>query len=136
MMKGSFALAALLVLGTANFAAAQQPADAEHQGVVEQAEQVVAQSGLEAALDSVVSVTGPQLQGTLEQLMFSLNLIALRVASDPELRNSVKETGEGLAALAQNVVKEQSTTIAEVLRAAAERIEDVTKETEPDSEPK
>jgi hypothetical protein len=136
MMKGSFALAALLVLGTANFAAAQQPADAEHQGVVEQAEQVVAQSGLEAALDSVVSVTGPQLQRTLEQLMFSLNLIALRVASDRELRNSVKETGEGLAALAQNVVKEQSTTIAEVLRAAAERIEDVTKETEPDSEPK
>lgn len=121
-MKGMIVLAALLVLVAARPAEAQQPTATSADAVRVLEEEILGPKGLVTALDSIGTAAAPELERALGQLAAALSGIALKIASDPELRGSAVRAAQGLVGVAQVVVAEQSAVLQEVLRTAAEEI--------------
>jgi hypothetical protein len=118
-------LALLLVCVAAGPAHAQQLPDARPEGVERQIEDIVQRSGILAALETLVTASSPELERTMEQVAGTLELLASRIAGDPELRASAARASRGLADVAEDVVVEQAVVLREALRTAADRIEDL-----------
>jgi hypothetical protein len=102
--------------------AAQQP---QPQRSAQKIEDVVKQSGVVEALESLTAAAQPELERTFEQLAGSLNLLVTRIANDPELRASALRAASGMANVAEAVVVEQSNLLRDALRAAAEALDAV-----------
>lgn len=107
---------------TATAAAAQEPADTVPGPVLSEAREIVRESGLETAVDSMAKASLPELENALERLTGTLDILARRIANDPELRASALRTAGGLIVLTERVVAEQSEVLLEVLRTAAKDI--------------
>lgn len=121
-MKRSAKLAVLLTLLWAASAAAQEPVDTVPESTRERVQDIVDRSGIEAAVESIAVEAAPELEDALEKLTSTLNVLADRIANDPELRASALRTAEGMVGVAQVVVAEQSEVLLALLRAAAEGI--------------
>lgn len=104
-------------------AAAQQAGEDGLGGIAERAQEAVERSGIEPALESIASASLPELQDALDQLATTLTVLAARIASDPELRESALRAAGGLVGVAQVAIEEQSDAIQEALRKLAERLE-------------
>ncbi|MGH7652302.1 MAG: hypothetical protein ACREMS_10745 [Gemmatimonadaceae bacterium] len=74
------------------------------------------------AVDSVELRVSPELQQSLEDLAASVQALAARIASDPQLRASAIRVASGLVSTAQQVVTEQSGAIEGALKTAADKI--------------
>ena len=72
--------------------------------------------------DSVSFKASPELQKSLDELAASVQALALRVASDPQLRAAVMQVASGFVASAQQVVNEQSVVLQDALKTAAQKI--------------
>jgi hypothetical protein len=72
--------------------------------------------------DSVKFKPSPELQKSLDELTEAVQALALRIASDPELKAAAIQVASGLVTTAHQVVTEQSVVIQEALKTAAERI--------------
>lgn len=126
-------LAASLLLVSAHSAGAQQPAEQPAGGAMAEIEEVIARSGVRAAVDSLAIAAAPELERTMEQLAATVNALTTRIANDPELRGSAIRAAHGLVQVAELVVAEQSNTLQEALRAAAERIANLPLPNDPDA---
>jgi hypothetical protein len=115
-------LTVLLVLFSTHSAVAQQPAGAAGEGMRAEIEGIVERSGIRAAVDSIAVASAPEIERTLEELTGTLNVLASRIANDPELRVAAVRAAQSLVGVAQVVVVEQSSILQEALRAAADRI--------------
>ena len=73
-------------------------------------------------IDSVKLKPSPELQKSLDELTEAVQALALRIASDPELKAAAMQVASGLVTTAHQVVTEQSVVIQEALKTAAERI--------------
>jgi hypothetical protein len=73
-------------------------------------------------VDSVKLKPSPELQKSLDELTEAVQALALRIASDPELKAAAIQVASGLVTTAHQVVTEQSVVIQEALKTAAERI--------------
>jgi hypothetical protein len=74
------------------------------------------------AIDSVSFKPSPELKKSLDDLAAAIQALALKVASDPEIRAAAKQVAFGFVTTAQQVVAEQSVAIEGALKTAAERI--------------
>jgi hypothetical protein len=74
------------------------------------------------AEDSVKFKPSPELQKSLDDLAASVQALAHRIASDPQIRSDAMRVASGLVTTAQRVVTEQSATLHEALKTAADRI--------------
>ena len=74
--------------------------------------------------DSLNLKPSPELQKSLDQLAAAVQALALRIASDPELKAAAMQVATGLVTTAHQVVTEQSGVIQEALKTAADRIAD------------
>jgi hypothetical protein len=74
------------------------------------------------AEDSVKFKPSPELQKSLDDLAASVQALAHRIASDPQIRTDAMRVASGLVTTAQRVVTEQSATLQEALKTAADRI--------------
>jgi hypothetical protein len=74
------------------------------------------------AADSVKLKPSPELQKSLDELAAAVQALALRIASDPELKAAAMQVASGFVNTAQQVVTEQSVVLQEALKTAAERI--------------
>ncbi len=72
--------------------------------------------------DTVDFKPSPELQKALEDLAAAVQSLALRIASDPEIKAAAMNVASGAVTTAQQVVSEQSVHIQEALKTAAERI--------------
>ena len=72
--------------------------------------------------DSVKFKPSPELQKSLDDLAASLQALAHRIASDPQIRSDAMRVASGLVSTAQHVVTEQSVTLQDALKTAADRI--------------
>jgi hypothetical protein len=72
--------------------------------------------------DSVKLKPSPELQKSLDELAAAVQALALRIASDPELKAAAMQVASGFVNTAQQVVTEQSGVIQEALKTAADRI--------------
>jgi hypothetical protein len=72
--------------------------------------------------DSVKLKPSPELQKSLDELAAAVQALALRIASDPELKAAAMQVASGFVHTAQQVVSEQSGVIQEALKTAADRI--------------
>lgn len=72
--------------------------------------------------DSLKIKPSPELQKSLDDLAAAVQALALRIASDPELRAAAIQAASSFVATAQQAVAEQSVALQEGLKAAAERI--------------
>ena len=72
--------------------------------------------------DSVSFKASPELEKSLDELAASIQMVALRIANDPELRAAAMQVASGFVASAQQVVNEQSDVLQEALKTAAEKI--------------
>ena len=72
--------------------------------------------------DSLKIKPSPELQKSLDELTEAVQALALRIASDPELKAAAMQVASGLVTTAHQVVTEQSVVIQEALKTAAERI--------------
>lgn len=72
--------------------------------------------------DSVKLKPSPELQKSLDELAAAVQALALRIASDPELKAAAMQVASGFVNTAQQVVSEQSGVIQEALKTAADRI--------------
>lgn len=72
--------------------------------------------------DSVKFKPSPELQKSLDDLAASLQALAHRVASDPQIRSDAMRVASGLVSTAQHVVTEQSVVLQDALKTAADRI--------------
>jgi len=104
------ALLVCLVLGLAAASAArsQQPANVPDK--------------VKASADTVEFKPSPELQKSLEDLAAAVQALALRIASDPEVKAAAMHVASGAVNTAQQVIAEQSVHIQEALKTAAERI--------------
>jgi DNA-directed RNA polymerase subunit L len=107
------ALLFVLVMGLAAASAArsQQPGNRS-----------VAKPNAKAATDTVDFKPSPELQKSLEDLAAALQTLAMRIASDPQVKTAAMQVASGAVTTAQQVIAEQSVHIQEALKAAAERI--------------
>lgn len=109
-------IALLLVLfaglGATSAARSQQPTDK------------APASGKHAAhrADSLKIKPSPELQKSLDDLAAAVQALALRIASDPELKAAAMKVASGFVNTAQQVVTEQSVVLQDALKAAADRI--------------
>ncbi len=112
MMK-RIALLFVLVAGVATTSAArsQQPTA-----------KAPAPSRQTAVADSVKLKPSPELQKSLDELAAAVQALALRIASDPELKAAAMQVASGFVNTAQQVVTEQSVVLQGALKAAADRI--------------
>jgi hypothetical protein len=76
-------------------------------------------------LDSVDFHASPELQKSLEQLAASVRALAVQVATDPQLRAAALQVASGAVVTAQQILNEQSVTIQEALKTAAQRINEI-----------
>lgn len=72
--------------------------------------------------DSLKLKLSPELQKSLDDLAAAVQGLALRIASDPELKSAAMQVASGFVTTAQQVVTEQSVVLQEALKTAAERI--------------
>jgi hypothetical protein len=72
--------------------------------------------------DSVKFKPSPELQKSLDDLAASVEALAHRIASDPKIRSDAMRVASGLVTTAQRVVTEQSVTLQDALKTAADRI--------------
>jgi len=103
------ALLLVLIIGLAATSAArsQQPTPAKSPAQVK---------------DSVSFKPSPELQKSLDDLATAVQALALKIASDPEIKAAAINVASGFVTTAQQVVAEQSVTIQSALKTAAERI--------------
>ena len=74
------------------------------------------------ARDSVLFKPSPELQKALDDLAAAVQALAVRIASDPEIKAAAMQVASGAVTTARQVVAEQSVAIEEALKTAAERI--------------
>jgi hypothetical protein len=72
--------------------------------------------------DSLKLKPSPELQKSLDELSAAVQTLALRIASDPELKAAAMQVAAGFVNTAHQVVTEQSVVIQEALKTAADRI--------------
>lgn len=72
--------------------------------------------------DSVQLKPSPELQKSLDDLAAAVQALALRIASDPELKSAAMKVASGFVTTAQQVVTEQSVVLQVALKTAADRI--------------
>ncbi len=72
--------------------------------------------------DTVKLKPSPELQKSLDELAAAVQALALRIASDPELKAAAMQVASGFLNTAQQVVTEQSLVLQEALKTAADRI--------------
>jgi uncharacterized membrane protein YccC len=72
--------------------------------------------------DSLKLKPSPELQKSLDDLAAAVQALALRIASDPELKAAALKVASGFVNTAQQVVVEQSVVVQDALKTAAERI--------------
>ena len=72
--------------------------------------------------DSVRFRPSPELQKSLDELAASVQALAHRIASDPQIRSDAMRVASGLVTTTQRVVTEQSVVLQEALKTAADRI--------------
>ena len=72
--------------------------------------------------DSLELKPSPELQKSLDALAAAVQALAIRVATDPELRMAAIQVASGFVLTAQQAVVENSRVIQEALKTAAERI--------------
>ena len=72
--------------------------------------------------DSVVFKPSPELQKSLDQLSASIQALAQRIASDPEIKTAAMNVASGFVTTAQQGIAEQSGVIEEALKKAAKQI--------------
>lgn len=72
--------------------------------------------------DSVKFKPSPELQKSLDDLAASVQALAHRIASDPQIRSDAMRVASGLVTTTQRVVAEQSVVIQDALKTAADRI--------------
>ena len=72
--------------------------------------------------DSVKLKPSPELQKSLDELAAAVQALALRIASDPELKAAAMQVASGFVNTAQQVVTEQSVVLQDALKTAADRI--------------
>ena len=108
------ALLLVLVAGVATTSAArsQQPAD-KTPAAAKQSTRID---------DSVKIKPSPELQKSLDELAAAVQALALRIASDPELKAAAMQVASGFLNTAQQVVTEQSVVLQDALKTAADRI--------------
>jgi hypothetical protein len=82
---------------------------------------VVPQASLKVS-DSVDFQLSPELQKSLDDLAASVQALAHRVATDPELHAAAIQLASSFVTTAQQVVNEQSLVIQEALKSAAQKI--------------
>ena len=88
-----------------------------------QAESSAAKAGKTIQLrDSLELKPSPELQKSLDALAAAVQALAIRVATDPELRMAAIQVASGFVLTAQQAVVENSAVIQEALKTAAERI--------------
>src|SRR3954471_21812680 len=75
-----------------------------------------------AAKDSGVFKPSPELQKSLDQLAASVQALAQRIASDPEIKTAAMNVASGFVTTAQQVIAEQSGVLEEALKKAAQQI--------------
>jgi hypothetical protein len=75
-----------------------------------------------SADDSVSLKPSPELQKSLDDLARAVQALALRIASDPEIKTAAVHLATGVVNTAQQVVAEQSVVIQQALKTAADRI--------------
>jgi hypothetical protein len=74
------------------------------------------------ARDSVLFKPSPELQKALDDLAAAVQALAVRIASDPQIKAAAMQVASGVVTTAQQVVAEQSVVIEGALKTAAERI--------------
>jgi hypothetical protein len=72
--------------------------------------------------DSVSFKPSPELQKSLDDLAAAVQALAVKIASDPEIKTAAMQVASGFVNTAQQVVAEQSVAIQDALKTAAERI--------------
>lgn len=72
--------------------------------------------------DSLRIKPSPELQKALDELAAAVQALALKIATDPQLRLAAIQVASGMVATAQHVVTEQSVVLQEALKTASERI--------------
>lgn len=72
--------------------------------------------------DSVKFKPSPELQKSLDDLAASVQALAHRIASDPQIRSDAMRVASGFVTTAQHVVTEQSVVLQDALKTAADRI--------------
>lgn len=72
--------------------------------------------------DSLKIKPSPELQKSLDELGAAVQALALRIASDPELKAAAMKVASGFVNTAQQVVSEQTVVLQGALKTAAERI--------------
>jgi hypothetical protein len=72
--------------------------------------------------DSVKLKPSPELQKSLDDLAAAMQALALRIATDPELKAAAMHVASGFVTTAQQVVTEQSVVLQGALKTAGERI--------------
>lgn len=72
--------------------------------------------------DSVKLKPSPELQKSLDDLAAAVQALALRIASDPELKAAAMKVASGFVNTAQQVVTEQSVVLQDALKTAADRL--------------
>jgi uncharacterized protein (DUF1501 family) len=72
--------------------------------------------------DSVVFKPSAELQKSLDQLAASVQALAQRIASDPEIKTAAMNVASGFVTTAQQVIAEQSGVLEEALKKAAQQI--------------
>jgi len=72
--------------------------------------------------DSVKLQPSPELQKSLDDLAAAVQALALRIASDPQLKAAALKVATGFVNTAQQVVTEQSVVLQDALKTAADRI--------------
>ena len=77
------------------------------------------------ARDSVDFKLSPDLKKSLDDLAASIQALAARIASDPQIRSAALQVASGVVTTAHQVVTEQSVAIQDALKTAAERISSV-----------
>lgn len=72
--------------------------------------------------DSVRFKPSPELQKSLDELAASVQALAHRITSDPQIRSDAMRVASGLVTTTQRVVTEESVVLQEALKTAADRI--------------
>ncbi|MEX2111449.1 MAG: hypothetical protein WD802_12655 [Gemmatimonadaceae bacterium] len=72
--------------------------------------------------DSLEFRLSPELQKSLDDLAVAVQALAVRIATDPQVRAAAMQVASGVVITAQQVVTEQSVALQEALRTAAEKI--------------
>lgn len=129
-------LTLLLSLVSAHSAIAQERDTAKTVGTTAEIEAIISRSGIVTALDSLAAASAPELERTLDQLTSTLNVLADRIANDPELRRSAFRAAQGMVDVSQVIVAEQGKMLQDALKAAAERIAEAAEARSPGVEPR